>query len=116
MDGVDHCTKYQENVSEENSKSLIFNTQKLIAKHLNGETPVKCIETEESKTDKFLYTKGTECLITFNQKNCDELNCPRKYYFNRKKSLFCITKKENLLVFPIFQVMIKRLKIAKQEC
>ena len=75
---------YKDNKPDTSPQSIEKVSEKLISKYIANDKPVTCIQGEQKQTEKLLYSSSSNCVITYNELNCDSISCPRKFYYNKQ--------------------------------
>ena len=79
------CKKYRDNKPASHPQSIEKVTEKLL-KTIHGDgKKIVCVQGEKKQTEKLLFNSSSNCVITYNEINCDSVKCPRKFYFNKKQ-------------------------------
>jgi hypothetical protein len=83
--GLPSCEKYRENKPSTHPQSIEKITEKFL-KSIYGETKsISCIQGEKKQTEKLLFRSSSNCVIIYDEINCDSVKCPRTFYFNKKQ-------------------------------
>ena len=79
------CLTYKDNKPYSSSQSIEKVAEKLISKYFANDKPIKCVQGEQKQVEKLLYSSSSNCVITYNEVQCDSISCPRKFYLNKQE-------------------------------
>ena len=82
--GIKDCYPFDPTKNGTQGESIETVVGRVISKKLNGDEEVRCVHVQMDDKDRYVYSSDYQCVIVYDKKNCDAINCDQQIYFKKK--------------------------------